>query len=406
MCSTLAPVKNRPLQLPVLFVSFIVNHKSSRMLSTLKKWAIPFLAVTFFACQKDVQQKTPALSLQNNLQGIAVEPVPCGTPVTAGLIEQGGVLTLGSVTISNDAVNYYIKVEAAAGRVVRRISYAAGTQTHVEEAFTLPDFYYTACNGPKSPDQVLTFAVGSAPTSTTITIPISFGDELGCIWLGLVATTSDADGANSLCGYADAGSNTIFGSADYQSGFQYCKQDCPPPPDCGQLKTYTPGGWGAPPQGFNPGKYLHDNFATVFPNGLTVGCSPNFNVLFTSAQAITDALPAGGTPAKLTKNYVNPTTANLKNTLYMHVVSLALSVGFDAADPDFAPGSNNLGDMVIGSGVYAGKTVSQFLKIASDVLGGCNTTDKIGDVTAVATAINENYDNGTTNNGYLVCPTN
>src|SRR5215510_9913562 len=42
--------------------------------------------------------------------------------------------------------------------------------------------------------------------------------------------------------------------------------------ECGQFRTQTQGGWGAPPAGNNPGAYLHAHFATAFPTGLTIGC--------------------------------------------------------------------------------------------------------------------------------------
>lgn len=376
------------------------------MITSLKKWAIPLIALSLFACQKNVQDKSSqSLSLQNNKLGVAAEMTPCGTPKVATLIDQGGVQTMGTVTISNDATNYYIKVDAASGNVLRRIAYATGTESHVSDAFTLPNFFYTACNGPKTPDKVESFTdLQTAPASFTITIPLSAGDANGCIWIGLVASTTKTDGSNELCGYSDAGSNTVFGSAEYQSGFEYCKQVCPPPPgDCGQLRTQTPGGWGAPPTMNNPGAYLHKNFAKVFPNGVTVGCTPSFYVKITSAQAITDGLPAGGTPAVLTQNYTNPTS--IKNSLYHHVLALTLSVNFDAADANFGAAGILLGDMKVKSGTFAGMTVSQVLKIANDVLGGCNTMYKASAVTEVIGAINENYVDGKIDKGFLVCPT-
>jgi len=54
----------------------------------------------------------------------------------------------------------------------------------------------------------------------------------------------------------------------------------------GQLRTQTPRGWGATPNGNNPGAYLHAHFAQAFPNGITIGCGNN-QLVFTSAQAVT-----------------------------------------------------------------------------------------------------------------------
>jgi len=54
----------------------------------------------------------------------------------------------------------------------------------------------------------------------------------------------------------------------------------------------------------NAGTYLHANFSNAFANNLAVGCYPNnYNVRFTTAQAITDYLPANGKSEKLKELY-------------------------------------------------------------------------------------------------------
>jgi len=179
----------------------------------------------------------------------------------------------------------------------------------------------------------------------------------------------------------------------------------PPQTNCTPGKTFTIGGWGADPQGNNPGVYLQANFAGAFPSGLTVGnTSGNYNVHFTSAQAITDYLPAGGPSKKLTTNYTNPATTDLKNTLVSQLIGVTLAVGFDNYDPNFSPSGTTLGNMVINSGPFTGWTVNQFLAAANAALGGAASPYTLDQFTATATAINENYDGGTVNNGFLVCP--
>ncbi|WP_152270184.1 hypothetical protein [Agriterribacter humi] len=177
------------------------------------------------------------------------------------------------------------------------------------------------------------------------------------------------------------------------------------PADCGQLRTQTPGGWGAVPKGNNPGVYLHSNFTAAFPDGLYIGCYPdNYYVKLTSAQAITDYLPAGGTPATLSANYTNPSTTALKNTLVSHLTALTLSVGFDNYDPAFGTAGTGLGSMIITSGGFANQPVSAFLEEANKVLGGCSTSYTIEQVLETASKINENYTDGKIDNGYLSCP--
>jgi hypothetical protein len=169
---------------------------------------------------------------------------------------------------------------------------------------------------------------------------------------------------------------------------------------CGNFRTQTQGGWGAVPHGNNPGTYLHANFAGAFPNGLTVGC--NDSLLFTSAQAITDYLPDGGPAAVLTQSYVNPT--NLKNVLAAQTVTLKLSVQFDIYDPNFGGSSTSLGNLIISSGTFAGMSVKDILAEANKVLGGCASIYTPTQMVDVITSINENFDDGTANNGFLKCP--
>ena len=180
----------------------------------------------------------------------------------------------------------------------------------------------------------------------------------------------------------------------------------PPPPGCGQLRTQTPGGWGAPPQGNNPGAYLHQHFAAAFSSGLTVGdFASGKYVRFTNAQAITDYLPSGGPARALTTAYTNPQTNDVKNTLVSHLVSLTLSMGFDQHDAAFGPAGVQLKDMIIRSGTFANWTVSQFMMEANKVLAGVSTAYTTQQVLETATAINENYVDGTMDNNYLRCPT-
>ena len=143
--------------------------------------------------------------------------------------------------------------------------------------------------------------------------------------------------------------------------------------ECGIFRTQTPGGWGTEPSGNNPGAYLHANFAAAFPDDLQLWLlHGDFYVSFTSAQAITDYMPAGGKPQPLTNSYTDPTTSDLKNTLVSQVIALMLSTGFDNYDPNFGPSDLNLGFMVIASGAMQGLAVNEVLAEANMVLGGCS----------------------------------
>ncbi|HRG39218.1 MAG TPA: hypothetical protein PK289_11865, partial [Bacteroidia bacterium] len=168
---------------------------------------------------------------------------------------------------------------------------------------------------------------------------------------------------------------------------------------CGGFRTQTQGGWGAIPHGNNPGKYMQDHFAGAFPNGLTVGCT--YKLTLTSAQAVTNYLPAGGSPAVLKIDYTNPTT--LKNNLASQLVTLTLSVQFDFYDPQYSSSNTLLGSLTIGSGPFQGMTVSAFLTEANKVLGGCPSSYTAAQISDVLTAINENFVDGSKNGGFLIC---
>ena len=165
----------------------------------------------------------------------------------------------------------------------------------------------------------------------------------------------------------------------------------------GGFVTYTQGGWGAPPNGNNPGMLLSRNFSTVYPNGVTIG--GNFTQKFTSAAAIEKFLPAGGTPGVLKANYVNPTKATDAGSFNGQVLALQLSVDFSNAGKT----KTGLANLKLTSTALQGKTVAEVLALANQVLGGgpLPAGMTVSNLNDIVTAINENFDNGTTNKGLL-----
>jgi len=163
--------------------------------------------------------------------------------------------------------------------------------------------------------------------------------------------------------------------------------------------TFTQGGWGSPSNSA-PGKIRDQYFSTVFPSGLTVGSL--FTIKLTSATAVKNFLPQGSTPSALTSSSVDPTTK--LNVLAGQVVALTLNVAFDHAGK-IGTNSTDLGNLYILGGTFAGKTVNDFLVIANKTLGGESTGYTPSQVNDAATAINENFDNGTSDKGYLTCLT-
>lgn len=169
----------------------------------------------------------------------------------------------------------------------------------------------------------------------------------------------------------------------------------------GEFRTQTQGGWGANPNGNNPGVYLHANFAAAFPNGLVVGC--NNTVTLTTANAVTAYLPCGRPSGVLSQSYVDPSCLN--NVLLSQLITATISVTFDAYDPNFGSSNTLLGDLVLASGPLAGLTVNQVLQEANNAVGGCGSQYSLSDLNAALTAINQNFVDGTTAGGDLICPT-
>jgi large repetitive protein len=165
----------------------------------------------------------------------------------------------------------------------------------------------------------------------------------------------------------------------------------------GQFTTYTQGGWGAPAKGNNPGALLTSKFTTVYTGG-TMSIGGTYKLTYNSALSIINFLPQGGTAGKLTANASNPTTS-AAGVLAGQVLALQLNVDFSNKGITAAGFAN----LHVVSGLAAGQTVAQVLAAANTYLGGAALPAGISyaDITAVIDAINNNFDNGTTNNGYL-----
>jgi hypothetical protein len=165
---------------------------------------------------------------------------------------------------------------------------------------------------------------------------------------------------------------------------------------CPTFRTQTQGGWGAKPSGNNPGALLANNFSAVYPAGVQIGGAKTLR--FTSAAAVQAFLPQGGTPAALTASAVNPTTS-AAGVFAGQVLALQLSVDFSNA----AITRYGLGALKVQSGKLVGYTVAQVLALANSVLGGGAVPAglTISDINNIVDTINNNFDDGTVDRGYL-----
>ncbi len=180
-----------------------------------------------------------------------------------------------------------------------------------------------------------------------------------------------------------------------------CVKIVVPPTSCEALTTFTQGGWGAEPKGNNPGAYLHANFASAFPNGVTIGSGSN-KATFTTAAAVTAFLPAGGSASSFSGTYVDPANTNF-SVFAGQLLAASLNVGFDSYSASFGAGTNNLADMYCNFSNFYGVKVSDLLAEANLRISGITTTHTISQLNTALTKLNENYDNGTSDEGDFVC---
>ncbi len=170
---------------------------------------------------------------------------------------------------------------------------------------------------------------------------------------------------------------------------------------CSGFKTQNANQWGIPAHGNNPGMYLKNQFPTAFPNGLTIGC--DYTLKFTTAKAISDFLPCSGSAYVLSSSQQNPSC--IGSDYAQQVLALALNIGIDRSDANFASSNLLLADQVVVSGPFAGWTVQRVFEEASRYLGGCGSSFTGAQLKSAVTSINGNYSgNGNGNGGYLNCP--
>jgi choice-of-anchor A domain-containing protein/uncharacterized repeat protein (TIGR01451 family) len=164
--------------------------------------------------------------------------------------------------------------------------------------------------------------------------------------------------------------------------------------------TFTQGGWSSPPNS-QPGEIRDQYFDLVFPDNLVIGS--NFTLTLTSANAVMLFLPQGGTPYKFTENYINPQINTSAGLFGGQLTAAMLNYHFNlegylGSNPYF-----NLGQLVIVSGPFAGKTVVQLLVIARHAIGGEETLYTYSQISDALASVNENFNDGQ-NNGFLTCP--
>lgn len=356
--------------------------------------ALLAIALIAFSCSKTELSK-PQDALSAGAYSVNAVNGLCGEPVVYTIGDCYG-LPYGTLSVSNDETNLFVTFNITnPDYKIQKSSLVIGTLAHVIAA-TDDVAWPKLPKGPNPPDYSNTFK----PELSSYTYTIPLANYESCFNISAFAKLVKRDPVTNKVvdiQYMILHSDTKTGTKKWSTYVEYCKQDCPPPP-CGQLTTYTQGGYGGPGA---PGQYMTANFAGAFPGGVTIGDAAGFTLSMTNPASVTAYLPTGSTPEILDQDWVDD---GPNNVLAGQVLTLALSVGFDDYDANFGDASNALRDMVIGSGDFQGITVGDFLDIANKVLGGTSTDYTPSQVNAAADAINKNYDNGTVDLGFLTCP--
>ncbi len=165
------------------------------------------------------------------------------------------------------------------------------------------------------------------------------------------------------------------------------------------FRTETQDKWGAVPKGNNSASYMYRKFEAAFPNGITVGCTNK--LVLSNPNAVTDFLPSNGAVAILPSGTKTNPQATYSNVLSGHIVALKLNIGFDEYDSKFSTSNVLLKNLVVKTGIFAGKSVQEILQLAENAIGGCFIPYQLVDLSDVIAKINQNYDNSTADMGFL-----
>jgi VCBS repeat-containing protein len=328
-------------------------------------------------------------------------------------------------TVSVDGGNVWSLVSGPSNGVLVLTSTGAFTYTPLLNFNGSDTFTYKLCD--RTPDcdtavAVITLAPGndvpvavndafSTPINTVLSNTVTGNDtpsaDGGNVWTKTSSPSSGTVVFNSTGAFTYTPTSTFSGTVSF--GYKVCdvNNDCASATVTitvtsstnGAYTTYTQGGWGATPSGNNPGQLLLSKFTTVYAAQGYVQIGSTKYLRFTSSSAVEKFLPAGGTANKLSATATNP-KSSAAGVFAGQVLALQLSVDFSKAGIT----KTGLAGLKLKAGKLSGYTVQQVLDLANAVLGGSYTlpsTLTISELNGIIDSINKNFDNGTTNNGYL-----
>ncbi len=259
---------------------------------------------------------------------------------------------------------------------------------------------------------------GCSTTSSGRVVTVNAAPSVTCSVSGSTITTSVSGGTSPYAySWSNGGSSsslTATASGTYTvtvTGANGCSTSCSSSVTiasagaCTGIRTEAQGTWGSAATSNNPASYMTSRFAAAFPapNYLTIGCGTRL-MRFTTPAAIIATLPTYGMPVLLASGTVVNPGNTVSNTIVGQLVALKLNVRFDETDAAFMPSTLLLRNMVIASGPFVGWTVQQLITAADQAIGGCSSAYSLSLLSTALANVNNGYDGGVANSGFLNCP--
>lgn len=325
-------------------------------------YALVLSALFFAGCTKQEMQ-TNALKSNSLMESSApaedCECIESPEEKTANIIKFNTATDVGDLTVWNDNDKVYVKIEA--------IGLYDNTKV-----------YIGACSGVPSNSVNYPNAVSHSPkvNSYTYTFDNTYSacEEI-CI-------------AVRVGGISNGGGNGLV-TMSYK-----VREICVCDIQVGDYTTYSKGGFSNNNGNGAGTTAMTNNWSSI--GSVSIGCG-NKSKTFNSASDVTAYLPNGRTSGP-NGGVIAPFTSNQEAALATQVLALTINVALDA----------RIGCLVVdtdstGLDVFNGMSVNDIISLANDVLGGCNSSYTLSQMTAICDALNLNFHEGTVNEGIVTC---
>ncbi len=314
---------------------------------------------------------------------------PCGSPLLLSV--RGDGPSLGVFEVMNDTYNLWISFNHTARFQLDQISAYIGNAIDIPRTpngmLDASKFNVQSTSQSRSGKWVQSIPLEGLPECMTLSVRVELTD-----------LESEEGEKKVLRGWGHSGRE----GAGFT--FRYCKQSCFWTSKChgveaGKFVTVPVEDWVDEKQKFN--SRLAEQFDSFFPGGMEIGC--NSEVKLESPEALTRMLATGGDPRALEASYVNAET-QVKNDFANELCALSLTIAFDERLQDFCPSEEKLKNLEISQGAFKGWTIAEVFNEANTVLGGCTSNYSAFQMAEVLAGINQNFQGGGIDKGFLVCP--